>query len=273
MLRANYHTHSTFCDGNNTAEEMLLSALDKGFEHLGFSGHMDSDIHMVWSDYVAEVERLKGVYGSRIDIILGVELDTLYDPACCPGAEYVIGSTHYIPMSDGYFSVDHTPQIIQDGCREHFGGDWYALARAYYETEAKAVENTKCDFIGHFDLVTRFNDQLHFLDELDPRYLDPALECMEYLASTGTPFEINCGAINRGRKAEPYPRPELLRALRGFGGEIFINSDAHDAPLVDGCFDVAISRAIDAGFTHVNIFAHDPFGKLERRQLALDTLL
>ena len=41
----------------------------------------------------------------------------------------------------------------------------------------------------------------------------------------GVPFEINCGGVNRGRKAELYPRHELLHALHDFGGEILINSD------------------------------------------------
>ena len=46
MLRANYHTHTVMCDGSNTAEEMVQQAISLGFEHLGFSGHMDPDIHM-----------------------------------------------------------------------------------------------------------------------------------------------------------------------------------------------------------------------------------
>ena len=45
-LRANYHTHTTFCDGSDSAEDVVLAAIDKGFSHLGFSGHMDPDIHM-----------------------------------------------------------------------------------------------------------------------------------------------------------------------------------------------------------------------------------
>ena len=98
MLRANYHTHTTFCDGDNTAEEMVDRALELGFEQLGFSGHMDEEIHMDWRAYKAEIERLKGAYAGRLDIICGVELDTLYDPTSCPGAEYLIGSTHYLDV-------------------------------------------------------------------------------------------------------------------------------------------------------------------------------
>ena len=113
---------------------------------------------------------------------------------------------------------------------------------------------------------------MRFLDETSARYMGPALEAMEYLAGEGVPFEINCGAINRGRKAELYPRTELLRALRGFGGEILINSDAHQAEKLDGGFDVAVGKAIDCGFTHVNVLAHGSDGSVGLRQVALDLL-
>lgn len=273
MLRANFHTHCTMCDGTSTMEEMLDAALAKGFEQLGFSSHVDPDIPLDWAAYSARVHELSAAYAGRIDILLGAELDNLWGPERCPGAEYLIGSTHYLPVGEpSKSSVDISPEILEGCCREWYGGDWYALTAAYYEFHAQVVERTGCTFIGHFDLVTRFNDQMRAFDETDPRYLRPALEAMEHLASHDVPFEINCGAINRGRKAEPYPRCELLQALRGFGGEIVISSDAHEAGLIDGGFAQAIALALECGFTHTNILAHDAFGGIEWRQLALDSL-
>ena len=34
-----YHVHTHFCDGRSTAEEMVLSAIENGFDSLGFSSH------------------------------------------------------------------------------------------------------------------------------------------------------------------------------------------------------------------------------------------
>lgn len=273
MLRANFHTHCTMCDGTSTMQEMLDAALSRGFTQLGFSSHVDPDIPLDWKLYRDRVRRLRVANADRIDILLGAELDNLWEPERCPGAEYIIGSTHYLPVGPPReTSVDIAPETLERCCREHFGGDWYALTRAYYDFEAQVVERTRCTFVGHFDLVTRFNDQMRAFDETSPAYLGPALEAMEHLVAQGVPFEINCGAINRGRKAEPYPRRELLRALRDFGGEIVISSDAHEASLIDGGFDAAIALAIECGFTHTNILAHDTAGGIEWRQLALDTL-
>ena len=274
MLRANYHTHTTFCDGDNTAEEMVQRALDLGFLHLGFSGHMDEEIHMDWPAYVAGVSRLREAVAGRLDGLCGFELDTLYDPALCPGAEYVIGSTHYLDIHpEGYSrAVDWSAEVSQRLCDDFFSGDWYAMCRSYYELEAQVVDRTHCTFVGHFDLIARFNDQLHAFDEQDPRYVGPALEAMEHLVACGVPFEINCGAHNRGRKAELYPRQSLLAALHDMGGEIFITSDAHQTTVLNGSFDVAVERAIACGFTHVNVLTHTAAGEVEALQVALDLL-
>ena len=39
IIKQNLHTHSTYCDGNDRPEEMILTAIDKGFDSVGFSGH------------------------------------------------------------------------------------------------------------------------------------------------------------------------------------------------------------------------------------------
>ncbi|MGN0076843.1 MAG: histidinol phosphate phosphatase, partial [Parafannyhessea sp.] len=190
-----------------------------------------------------------------------------------PGAEYVIGSTHFLDVDSPVpMSVDSSMDNVRELCDTYFGGDYYALSRAYYELEARVYDRLHCTWVGHFDLVTRFNDDARFLDEADPRYTGPALEAMEYLVGEGVPFEVNCGAVNRGRKRELYPRHELLRALHDMGGEILISADAHQKELLDGAFDVAVATAIDCGFTHVNYLAHDGHGAVEMRQVALDAL-
>ena len=35
----NLHTHSVYCDGADTPEVLIRTAMEKGFESLGFSGH------------------------------------------------------------------------------------------------------------------------------------------------------------------------------------------------------------------------------------------
>ena len=37
----NYHTHTTFCDGKNTPQEIVEGAIQKRFDAIGFSGHIN----------------------------------------------------------------------------------------------------------------------------------------------------------------------------------------------------------------------------------------
>ena len=69
MIKTNFHTHTAFCDGKDTPEEMVLAAVDKGFTSLGFSGHayfvLDAAISMDLEQqklYRAEILRLKEKY-------------------------------------------------------------------------------------------------------------------------------------------------------------------------------------------------------------------
>ena len=302
MLRANFHTHTTRCDGSSTPEDMARRAVSLGFTQLGFSGHMDPDNHMDMNLYRNRIHALQEQYRGKIDILIGIELDTVYNPVYARQVEYTIGSTHFpdVACNRGYegaglqpsnggacepeggrnrsgserpLSVDGSPEDLQLLADRYFGGDFYQLARCYYETEAQVYDRLHCTFIGHFDLITKFNDQMHVLDETDPRYTRPALETMAYLAEEGVPFEINCGAVNRGLKREFYPNSFFLRALHDMGGEILINSDAHQAELLNGAFDRAVNQAAACGFTHTNILVHGENGAVSQRSLPLDTLL
>ena len=38
-LTQNLHTHSTFCDGKNSLEENVISAIEQGLNTIGFSSH------------------------------------------------------------------------------------------------------------------------------------------------------------------------------------------------------------------------------------------
>ena len=77
MLRANFHTHTTLCDGSSTPEEMARRAALLGFTQLGFSGHMDPDNHMDMNLYRNRIHALQEQYRGKIDILMGIELDTI----------------------------------------------------------------------------------------------------------------------------------------------------------------------------------------------------
>lgn len=224
------HMHTIWSDGTNTAEEMVQEAIRKGLETVGISDHSSGDpcgMTLEQSvEYRAEIARLKEKYAGQIRVLCGLERDYFTDDFA--DYDYTIGSVHWIPMPDGHHvPVDYMAEKLREGAEKYFGGDFYALAEAYYAMVAKVVEVTKCDIIGHFDLITKFIEQDPAFDTNHPRYVKAWQQAADELLKTGKPFEVNTGAISRGYRTTPYPAKEIRDYIREHGGKLIMSSDAH----------------------------------------------
>lgn len=263
MIRADYHTHTYYCDGNNTPKEMIERALELGLEYYGFSSHCYTDLpYEILTDeeeYISDCKRIREEYKDRINILIGMEMENLLGKCNHKDVEYTIGSTHYLLDNGEYLCLDYSREELDSICRSHFDGDYYKLVKAYYETEADIVKNTDCTIIGHFDLITKFNEGFVIYDENDKRYTDPALEALSVLKGYGVPFEINTSQFSRKKKSEMYPSMNILKKMREMGCEIIINSDAHSPSMILSGFEEAVSRAKECGFNHVNMLTEKGF--------------
>ena len=224
------HMHTIWSDGTNTAEEMVQEAIRKGLETVGISDHSSGDpcgMTLEQSvEYRAEIARLKEKYAGQIRVLCGLERDYFTDDFA--DYDYTIGSVHWLAMPDGHHvPVDYMAEKLREGADKYFGGDFYALAEAYYAMVAKVVEVTKCDIIGHFDLITKFIEQDPAFDTNHPRYVKAWQQAADELLKTGKPFEVNTGAISRGYRTTPYPAKEIRDYIREHGGKLIMSSDAH----------------------------------------------
>ncbi len=255
--KTNFHTHTTFCDGKNTPQEMADAAFAKGFTRLGFSGHSytayDESYCMSKEgtrEYKNEVLALQKAYVGKMEIYCGIEQD-FYAEQQAEDFDYIIGSVHAIFADGAYHNVDESPETMKRTVQVCFGGDYLRYAEQYFETEAQVAEKTKADIVGHFDLITKFNEGDRYFDTQSKRYRFSALEAMEELLKKDIPFEINTGAISRGYRKEPYPDLFLLKELQKRGGKILLSSDSHSCDSLDFGFEDAKERAKVAGFRSV----------------------
>lgn len=264
----NLHTHTVFGDGKHTPEEMAQGAIRAGCRSLGFSEHSpmppeaDPD---GWTmnaareaEYRREVLRLREAYRDRLEIFLGLELDA-DSPAPAEPYDYIIGSAHGIWKDGCYLSSDASPDSFVQGVKEHFGGDYIAFAAACFRREAEFAIASRCQIVGHFDLVTKFNQKGRYFDEEDPRYRRAALESLEAAMAGEAIFEINTGAISRRWRTAPYPAAFLLDAIRQGGGRICITSDSHDAGTITCAFSQAAALAESRGFREAWVLGKDGF--------------
>lgn len=233
MSYSTFHNHSTFCDGKNTPEEMVEAAIKAAMPSIGFSAHsytfFDESYCMQKADiphYQAEIARMKGKYAGRIRILCGIEQD------CCSAEpiddyDFVIGSMHYIQHEGRYLDVDNTFEEQARDVAECFGGDYYAYAQEYYRQARSIIQRTKCTFVGHFDLVSKFNEGDRLFSTNDPRYREAAMEACRELCRQGAIFEINTGAMAKGYRTSPYPAPFLLDTIAEEGRPVVLSADAH----------------------------------------------
>jgi histidinol-phosphatase (PHP family) len=270
MFTSNLHTHSKFSDGDNTLEEIVLAALEKGFVSLGFSEHAPSpyekEVSMPLSrveEYRQEFARLRQKYAGRIELYLGIELDALspFDPA---GLDYFIGSLHYVMDADGNaHCVDWKPEMMEDAIRTVGGGDVRRFIGHYFDRLIAMAETRRPDIIGHVDIFTKLNDNSRFFDEEAAWYKSLCAEVAERLAATGLIIEVNTGLAQRPGRSRPYPSAHMLSCLRKAGAAVTISSDSHQKAKLDYWFREAESLLRQVGYTSVKMMRGGHFVDVE----------
>ena len=278
-LKANFHTHSLFCDGKNTAEEMVLAAIEKGFDTLGFSSHcfyplnpefykpFDNLWHIPSAEinsYTAEIGRLKEKYADRLKIFLGFEADYFesdkYGSAiprketyACFSPDYLIGAVHFVNTDKGFYTVDHHAHIIKENLIKLYSKpngeiDGKKAVCDYFAAERELLHKGSFDILAHPDLLRKRNGELKIFNEDDNWYKDEIKATAKEIAKAGVITEINTGAIARGAMNDTYPSQAFLELLHEYGVPVCINSDAHTPDGLDCAFDRAAEKARRAGY-------------------------
>jgi len=261
----NIHSHTLYCDGKATPEEMVIGAIEKGCDTFGFSGHsfaaFDVKHSMSRDDtvkYIQEINQLKEKYADKIELFLGIEQEYHSDPIA-DGLDFILGAVHYIEKNGELVCVDNGAQRQKLAVDTYFNGDYYAMAEAYFATAADVVRKTNADIVAHFDLISKYNSDGNLFDETHPRYIDAALGAMDEILKNHRLFEINTGAMYRLGKSEPYPSAFLIKQLYDRGGEVIISSDSHNAESICYKFDAMLELAKACGFKYIKRLTRDGF--------------
>lgn len=253
-MKANFHTHTTFCDGRSTPEEIVLAGLEKGFHAIGFSGHCytDYDLQYCMKDsdgYITQINQLKQKYKNEIQIYLGVEEDA-FSRVDRSRFDYIIGSAHYIFVKGRYYPVDSAYDGMKR-CLSEFHYDTAAMAEAYYGSFCEYISARKPDIIGHFDLLTKFDEVESPLFLHDPTYCRIAEQAIARAAQSECIFEVNTGAMARRLRTAAYPSENLLYVLKKCGARLILSSDSHSKDTLDFGFEQTKEVLRDIGFTHL----------------------
>ncbi|MFB1050889.1 DNA polymerase/3'-5' exonuclease PolX [Paraliobacillus sp. JSM ZJ581] len=201
-IKGDLHMHTTWSDGAQSVEEMVIAAVERGYHYIAITDHSKflkvanglNEVRL--REQREEIERLKQKYPA-IHIFSGVEMDILpngnldFDDAFLKEMDYVIGAIHS--------SFNQTEEEI--------------MKRLYH-----ACDNPYVTIIAHPTgrIIGRRRG-----------YQANVKKLIERAKETGTVLELNANP-NRFDLA-----PEWLRLAQEQGVKIAINTDAHNEVSLD----------------------------------------
>jgi histidinol-phosphatase (PHP family) len=176
------------------------------------------------------------------------------------GYDYVIGSLHSL-SENANESVDGSPEITKALIENRFGGSFTKYAEEYFRLEADVVKKTDCDIIGHFDLVTKYNEVLGYAET--DEYFDAAFGALDELLKYDRIFEINVGAMTRGYRKSPYPSVPILKRMNEKKAKIILNGDCHNKLFLGEFLEDIRELAKQCGFKTHFILTKDGFKEIK----------
>lgn len=235
----NLHTHTQFCDGHSTMEEIMEAARRENFHLIGFSPHaplfIPSPCNMPRekvNDYFAELERLR-VHYPEIAVYAGMEIDFLsaddgphIDYFQKLPLDYRIGSVHFVPTQDGgYADCDGSPERFQKYLSEFFHDDLQYVVETFLTDTLLMIERGGFDILGHFDKIAANASSVDPEIETRPWYQALIKDIISNAADCGLAVEINTKSLKDKRRF--FPAESLIQHVVASGAEIVVNSDAH----------------------------------------------
>lgn len=241
-----YHTHTVLSDGNNTHEEMVKAAIEKGLSEIGFTDHVCiKDVE--WGiDFVdipvmsSQINYLKEKYKKYILVKYGIELDYFAGHEIELSRiinklplDYVIGSVHFI--DDWNFDSDKS-----------LYGKWSndELYQKYFKIVQQLARSNLFDIIGHFDIIKKFN----VIPETNQQKLYE--ETLKVIKDSNCVVELNTGGLDRECK-EFTPSETILKICYDLQIPITLSSDAHSPKQIGRHYVEAIHVLKKIGFNEL----------------------
>jgi len=264
----NFHTHSNFCDGKSTLEEMVEKAKSLKMKWLGFSSHAPLPFDSLWSmkpeslnDYLNKIVTLKNL-STDLQIYSGLEID--YIPSITgpekfsDKLDYTIGSIHFVETFDDgrRWEIDGPHSFFLEGLGKIFSNNIKDAIIRYFELTREMIEQSRPTIVGHLDKIKMQNISSKFFLEDATWYkfeIDRTLDCIEKSESI---VEVNTRGIYQNKTSTTYPSPWILERILEKKIPITLSSDAHHCnDLINHFYETAIQLK-QIGFHKIHIL-HD----------------
>lgn len=238
--KSNLHSHSQYCDGHATIDELAAAACCAGMEVWGVSPHapicLDSPCNMNREDvpaYLADMERLKEEYRGRMHLFTGMEIDYVsrsFGPSIPYFQElpldYRIGSVHFVPDRNGEpHDCDGSVQRFAKYLIDYYQRDVRYVVERYFDQVMNMIDLGGFDLLGHFDKIAGNASGVDPHIEENDWYADLVKDVIDFAAEKRLVVEVNTKAyFERGRL---YPAVRWIQMLKEREIPLVISTDCH----------------------------------------------
>jgi histidinol-phosphatase (PHP family) len=264
----NFHTHSTYCDGKSTLEEIVVKAKSLNVGWLGFSSHAPLPFDCPWSmkrenlnEYLNKIVTLKESQ-TGLEIYSGLEVDYIPDVTgpsnFAKELDYTIGSVHFVEgFSDGCgWEIDGPHSFFLEGLEKLFKNNFKEVVVRYYELTREMVERSTPSIVGHLDKIKIQNINGKFFNEEEAWYRHEVEKTLAIIEQAGCVIEVNTRGIYQNKTPTTYPSPWVLYLIQKRNIPITLSSDAHHGQDLINKFASTAVQLKQLGFHKIHIL-HD----------------
>lgn len=264
FYKANYHTHSLYCDGKCELHDHVAEAERLDYLQLGFSSHAPVPFENAFAikeekldDYCKEIGKLQS--HTKVTLLKSLECD--FVPQITAdfslwkhnyNLDYVIGGVHLVksPNSDDLWFIDGSKrETYDDGLRNIFNNDIRRAVTAFWEQTFEMLETQQFEIIAHFDKIKMHNADRFFTED-EKWYKIFVEKALQLIKSKNVIMEINTRGLYKKRCNTFYPSIWIIEKAQKLDIPVLISSDAHDAPELSLYTKEAAKALEDCGYDH-----------------------
>jgi histidinol-phosphatase (PHP family) len=261
---ANFHTHTSYCDGKTSVHDCVQQAQALNMTSLGISSHAPLPFDCKWcmkseslDAYLKDIDNAR--QHSTLEVYKGLEVDFI--PGVVSPADfrsrldYTIGSIHFVDqLPDGRrWEIDGVHTFFLEGLEAIFQNDIRAAVTRYQALTREMIQTARPDVVGHLDKIKIQNTDDKFFSETEAWYQLEINHTLDVIAAAGTILEVNTRGIYQKKSATTYPGPWILELAFQKRIPITLSSDAHHPDDLVNQFTKTATLLHNIGFRHLSI--------------------
>lgn len=240
-LTIDTHLHSdNSVDGKSTLDEMCKKAIDKNFETICFTEHLDLNAKdrgykfYDYEKYINDINQAKERFAGEIEILKGLEFSEPhhypfeFEKLSAYDFDFILGSVHWFGdywVGDKEFQKKYPIEEIYE---------------IHYQETLKAIKFGGFDALGHIDFPKQFLSEKYEPVETFDLILPE-------LVKRDIVLEINSAPVRRGFP-DVCPSDTICELYVSNGGKnVTIGSDAHRSEDIGKDFEVIADKLVRYG--------------------------